>query len=289
MSFAKENPQSTNEKKLGIRFSDFFYKKEATQLGMVIDPEKQTPQEAASRTLGFIKKGGNVVFVGGSGPIDSNIFNDTIGAIAGAAKEKDTPIFMLPGDIGQIMMARKEISGVFNYRHIMGSGGNSFDTVYPPSVRKSASESLKKKDISDIATLYVLCGDPNASVSQVSGIRPLNLVSEQAQRQFLYDVRRQLGEGNDIDCIFFESGSNSEQRVNTQVILKMREMIDAVSPQTVLVVSGGIKTPNQAGCFAGIADCIDIGSHFEKNGIKDVGDFISTLSKTKFKRLTVNQ
>lgn len=247
-----------------------------TKLAIIIDPPNQSTKTASLRVNEFIQRGGGGVLVGGSGAIDSNIFQDTTAAIIDTVTQYGSiPIWILPGHINQILEATPGISGIFNYRYIMGDGGNDFDKIYPQEIRELVVKTLQAKKIPNILTLYVLCGDPNASVSKVSGILPLDLASSSMNRLFLKNTGAWLEEG--IDCIYFESGSGAAQPLSRDTVIQTRHLIDKLRPEASLFVSGGIRSPIQARLFAGIADYVVVGGHFERNGVKEVPEFVAAL------------
>jgi len=242
---------------------------------MIVDPPEQSSEQAAARVGEFLEKGGNAVLIGGSGAIEEAVFQGVVAAVTQVTDASDAvPVWVLPGHINQIPLSNRGIAGVFNYRHIMGSKG-SFDNAYPALAREVVAARLTQRQIPSISTLYVLCGDPTASVSRVSGIEPLDLGSQQTHERFLDDTKYWL-EGR-VGCVFFESGSNTSQPVARNVVGRVRQLIDIISPETLLIVSGGIRTPDQARQFASIADYVNVGGHFERNGVSDTHSFVSAL------------
>lgn len=247
-----------------------------TRLAIIIDPPDQTPKEAALRVDEFIQRGGNDILIGGSGIIESNLFQDTVRAVTDVAtRHSSIPVWILPGHLDQIPVGKRGVSGVLNYQYIMGSGGNDFDAVYPENARKFVSKTLKDRQIPSISTLYILCGDPNASVSRVSGILPLDFASLSVRERFLEDMNVWLA--RDIECVFFESGSNTLGPMDRNIVIQTRQMIDSFRTETSLFVSGGIRNPVHARLFAGIADYVVVGGYFERNGVKEVADFLAAL------------
>lgn len=237
-----------------------------TRLAIIVDPPKQTPKEAALRISEFIQRGGGGILIGGSGAIEPHLFQDTVLAVTEVTTANSPiPVWILPGHIGQIPTDQRVVTGVLNYAYIMGSGGNDFDMVYPEEARILVAETLQARKIPSIPTLYVLCGDPNASVSKVSGILPLDLTSLSVRNQFLEDVNTWLGR---VNCVYFESGSHTLPR---QIIDSLR----AISP---LFFIGGIRNPVCTKLFTGIADYVVVsGRHSERNGVKDTAEFVAAL------------
>ncbi len=254
---------------------EFLLGNKDTKLAMIVDPPEQSPQQAAARVEEFLQKGGSAVLIGGSGKIEPDVFHNVVVAVTQVTSDRSTvPVWILPGHIDQIPQNRYDLAGVFNYKYIMGSEG-SFDEAYPPEARARVAVILSERQIPSISTLYILCGDPVSSVSRVSGIKPLDFSFQQSQERFLKDTQYWLE--RNVDCVFFESGSNSQKYVDRGVVLEVRQLIDTISPETLLIVSGGIRTPDQARLFANIADYVNVGGQFERNGVGDVQDFVFAL------------
>lgn len=247
-----------------------------SKLAIIIDPPNQSPIVASLRVDEFIQRGGRGVLVGGSGAIESNLFQDTVTGIVDITTKYDSiPVWILPGHFDQIPVNGGGITGVLNYTYIMGNNGNSFDIAYPQKIREFILKTLQDRKITSIPTLYILCGDPNASVSRISGILPLDLASTSVNKRFLKDTSVWLGRG--VECLYFESGSGSVQPINQNTIVQTRHLIDKLRTNSSLFVSGGIRNPNHVRLFAGIADYVVVGGHFERNGVKEVPEFVTAL------------
>lgn len=54
-------------------------------------------------------------------------------------------------------------------------------------------------------------------------------------------------------------------------------MINEISPKTLLFVGGGITEPEQAAQYQGIADCLSVGTYFEKSGIINMDLFLKAI------------
>lgn len=247
-----------------------------TGLVIIVDPPNQAPIIASARVNEFIQRGGNAVLIGGSGAIESAVFQDTTAAIIEVTTQYNPiPVWMLPGHINQILEDVKGLTGVLNYKYILGSGGNTFDKVYPQTAQELVSKTLQARKIPSIPTLYVLCGDPNASVTKECGILPLDFTYPLVSERFLKDANDWIGKG--VECLYFESGSNTPQPINQNIVIQTRRLIDGSKNKVILFVSGGIKSPSSARTFAGIADYVVVGGYFERNGVKEVPEFVAAL------------
>lgn len=256
---------------------EFGLRKIDTKLVIVIDPPNQSPAVASQRVDEFIHKGGKGVLVGGSGAIEPDIFQNTVAGIIDVTKQyiSTIPVWIFPGHLDQIPKNGDGINGLLNYKYIMGSGGRDFDQAYPPKAREYVAKTLQARNIPDISTLYILCGDPNASVSKVSGILPLDFTLPSVSERFLKDTSIWLNKG--VECVYFESGSGAGQPINQDTVIQTRHLIDKLNTQVSLFVSGGVRSPAHARLFAGIADYVVVGGYFERNGVKEVPEFVAAL------------
>lgn len=245
-----------------------------TKLAIIIDPQEQRPPQASQRIQEFIEGGGKGILIGGSGAIENTLFQDTV--CAAVEVSGDTPTWIFPGHIGQIPEDSQGITGFLNYRHIMGSGGTDFEKIYPTKIRNHVFQTLQQRNIPSLSTLYVLCGDPEASVTRVTGILPLDLSDPEAEERFYKGVNYWLTP--DLDCIYIEGGSRSSQPVNPNIVRKTKEYINMCgNHQTLLFAGGGINSPEQAGLFVSSADYLVVGNYFEKNGAGDTAQFVQAL------------
>jgi len=256
-----------------LRLSEMWSGQRYTRLAMLIDPPKQSPLVAQTRTAKFLQQGGNAVLIGGSGHIEEGVFQETVDSVVDASV--DVPIIIFPGHINQIPRRPDGITGVLNYSFIVGSEGYDFDVVYPPQARQYVHSTLSERGIPSISTLYVLCGDPNASVSRVTGIKPVDTGNVEEQERVLHSVQQWLQRG--VDCVFFDAGSHASTSANPDMVRTARELIDEVSPDTLLFIGGGVYQPDNATPYKGVVDCISVGSYFEENGAVNVDQFLTAI------------
>lgn len=258
---------------------DFLALKEKPNVTMLIDPGKQSYEIVSQRVKKFINGGGKMVLVGGSkvnGPLE---FESTLHSVTEITRDyPDVAVIIFPGDINQIPSNPQGVKGILNYTFILGSqDGNKFENVFPQEARSYVQKTLKKRGIRSISTLYVLCGNNQASVSQVTGIKPLNLEQQEDKAYFFLNMEKWLKDG--IACIYLEGGSGSSKQVLPEIVHRAKELIKKYSPQTLLFVGGGINNPEGVSAIKADADCIVIGNHFEKTDAQDTQQFILALKK----------
>jgi geranylgeranylglyceryl phosphate synthase family protein len=248
-------------------------------LAMLIDPARQPIEVAAQRVSNFIDLGGTVILIGGSGEIDSFIFQGTVEAITRITKSLDQiSVIIFPGHLGQIPETGEGITGVLNYQYILGSPKtDNFDEAYPVEARRQVEKILQERNLTSISTLYVLCGDPEASVSQVTGISPIDLQQPAQVDYLLFKVEEWLKRG--IACVYLEGGSGSSRPVTPEIVGQVRGFIDRYSPQTLLFVGGGINSPEEVRAVVPKANCVVIGTHFETSNIAEMENLLSALTQ----------
>lgn len=257
----------------GIPQHEVIFQRHRTQLAMLTDPDKQRPEEAAARVAEFVRQGGNFLLIGGSGEIENQLFQDTVHSVVEAAK--GTPIIIFPGHLGQIPETANGITGVLNYQDIFGAAGRTFSEVYPPRAQAYVTHTLNERNILSIPTLYVLCGDENTTVIHVTGIKPINTNDPVEHERVLTRVDEWLQKG--IGCIFFDAGSHASSSPSLDLIREARAHIDRLSPGTILIVGGGISTPDIASEYKNVAHGLSVGTHFENHGAGDTAKFVAAL------------
>lgn len=262
-----------------------------SRLGMLIDPDKQDDSVAYFRTRSFLSQGGDnqAILIGGSGEIAPPVFQAAVDAVTAALDQTDaqTPIIIFPGHPLQIpdqetrADGTKRIAGVLNYKYIMGAADSRpFEEVYPLKARQYVAHTLFSREIKSVSTLYILCGDPNATVSRVTGIQPIDTHDADEQRRVLEVVHSYVQNG--IQCIFFDAGSQAQSSPSLDLIRGARNIINwqrfhtQVPTPTVLFVGGGISSPETAKPYAGLVEVASLGTIFEKGPV-DVSKLIQAL------------
>jgi geranylgeranylglyceryl phosphate synthase family protein len=242
------------------------------KIAMLVDPAEQSPQDAARRVAQFLDAGdaartagGQVVLIGGSGPIDSEAFDKTIAAITKVTQKaaKEMAVLVFPGNPEQIPTDSRGVTGLLNYVDVIGASGCHFCDIYPDNIRDHNDLLLRKRKIRSIPTLYVLCGKSDARVSQVTGILPFDLQLADQREQLFAQVRRYLELGTAI--VYLEGGSGAAQPISLEIVRGVRQLIDDISPRTLLFVGGGISMPEKVQALNQYANCIVVGTLFERD------------------------
>lgn len=262
-----------------IHFVELGSKRNGSTLAILIDPGKQSMEAVSKRTQKFIDNGGEVVLIGGSMMDEPSTFQETVEAVTNITRNnQDISVIIFPGDTKQIPQNGDGIKGILNYRYILGSPDrNKFETVFPQEARLYVEKTLREREINSIPTLYVLCGDSKASVSQVTGITPIDLHQTDQVSYLLFNLDKWLKAG--VACIYLEGGSGSSRPVPAEIVQKTKVLIKRYSPRTLLFVGGGINDPVEVSGIRDDSDCVVIGKHFEDTDASDVDQFISSIKQ----------
>lgn len=262
-----------------IHFVELGSERNGSTLAILIDPGKQSKEAVSERTQKFIDNGGEVILIGGSMIDEPSCFQETVEAVTNITRNNQViSVIIFPGDTNQIPPNGDGIKGILNYRYILGSpDGNKFEAVFPKEARQYVERTLEEREIKSIPTLYVLCGDSEASVSQITGIAPIDLQQTDQVPYLLSNIEKWLKAG--IACIYLEGGSGSSRPVPAEIVYKSKELIKRYSPRTLLFVGGGINNPERVSEIGHDSDCVVIGSHFESTNVNDVDQFISALNQ----------
>ncbi len=253
-----------------VDFVELGSERDGSTLAILIDPGKQSLDVVLERAQKFIDSGGRVILIGGSMIDEPSVFQETVDAITSRTRSnQDISVIIFPGDINQIPQNGDGVKGVLNYRYILGSpDGNKFETVFPKNAQLYVERTLRERKINSSPTLYVLCGDSKSSVSQVTGIVPLDLQQADQVSYLLTNLEKWLKDG--IACIYLEGGSGSSRPVSMAIVHRTKELIKRYSPRTLLFVGGGINSPEGVSEIRDDSDCVVIGTHFKNTDANDV-------------------
>jgi geranylgeranylglyceryl phosphate synthase family protein len=274
-TYVNRKPEEAPYKLVGFIELDDYH--EGGHLAMLIDPGKQPNSVVSQQVQEFLDQGGKVLLIGGSNLDNPSSFQETVDTVIDITRgNQDISVIIFPGHISQIPQNGEGIKGILNYRYILGSpNSNYFGTVFPQEARSYVEKILKERGIRSIPTLYVLCGDPKSSVSQVTGICPINLQQADQASYFFQNIEKWLKNG--VACIYLEGGSGSSCPITAEIVHETKKLISKYSPRTLLFVGGGINNPKGVSAISRDSDCIVIGTHFETSKASDTKQFLSAL------------
>jgi len=226
----------------------------------LLDPDKQTPEEAIIMAKKCISADVDAILVGGSIMVENN-FDLTIKAIQ---DNVNIPVMVFPGIFNFVSPYADAILFIS-----MMSSRNS-QLLIGEQVR--AAPLIKKYNIETIPTGYFLIESHTlTSVQYMSHSIPIPRTK--------YDIaisHALAAEYLGMKFIFFDGGSGAKKSVPTKMIRKVKKSINIP-----LIIGGGIKTPDEARkkVEAG-ADFIVIGNVIENRNLKNlINEFARAIHK----------
>lgn len=209
----------------------------------LIDPDKQSAEQAGRMAVMMKEAGTDAVFIGGSTGVTTQNLSDTAKAIKEMSGLKT---FHFPGSAEALStdvdaLLYMSMMNSTNLRWVMGA------QVY-------AAPIIKKLGIETISMGYVIV-EPGMKVGEVG---MANLVKRDDIKQAVaYAIACEM---YGMDLVYFEAGSGADRPVPPEMIAAIRKAVDIP-----LIIGGGIRTPEaaQAAREAG-ADIIVTGTLIEQ-------------------------
>jgi phosphoglycerol geranylgeranyltransferase len=209
----------------------------------LIDPDKQSPEEAAAIALKVRNAGTDAIMIGGSTGVNNTNLDETARAIKAASQ---LPTIYFPA--GPQALSR-EVDSIFFMSMV-----NSADPFYVIKAQAGASMIIKKLNIETISMGYIVI-EPGMKVGEVG---KADLIK---QDEFDKAVGYALAcEMLGMDSVYLEAGSGATSPVPLAMITAVSNAITIP-----LIVGGGIRTPEAAKAArkAG-ADAIVTGTFVER-------------------------
>lgn len=222
--------------------------KKGTMHMTLLDPENQTPEEAAEIALRLKNAGTDAIMIGGS----TGITTENVDATAVAIKEKTgLPTIYFPA--GPHALSTK--CDAIYFMSIV----NSTELMMVIGAHAQAAPYIKKIGIEPLSMGYIIF-EPGMTVGRVS---KANLVKKD-------DVKTAVGyalacEMIGMKLVYLEAGSGATEPVSPEIIAAVKHSI-----KVPLIVGGGINTPEKAAAArAAGADIIVTGTFVEKESNDD--------------------
>jgi putative glycerol-1-phosphate prenyltransferase len=224
-------------------FYDHIIREGRKRFGLLIDPDKHTPDSLAA-LKGLIRRyPPDLILVGGS------LLFEPIDPTVQILKEGlDVPVFLFPGDVTQLS---DHADGIFFLSLISGR-----NPQYLIGNHVIAAPRLRRLGMEVIPTAYLLVENGHStSVEYVSDTKPIP-----AGKSDLAVATAMAGEMLGMKLIYLESGSGAARPVGL-------DMIRAIKKETAvpLFVGGGIRTVEEAeAVYNAGADLIVVGTALEE-------------------------
>ena len=195
------------------------------KLAVLIDPDRQSPEELASLVKLAESCGVGYFFVGGSLMTDLR-FEQTIAFLKSVSS---IPVIIFPGSNQQIS---SKADGILLLSLI---SGRNADLLIGQHV--IAAPKLKASGIECLPTGYLLIdGGRPTTVSYISNTLPIP-----SDKPEIAAVTAMAGELLGLQTMYLDAGSGAENQVSPELISETRKAVD-----TPIIVGGGIKTYEQA-------------------------------------------
>ena len=189
----------------------------------LIDPDEQSPEEAAQMARAAQKANSDGILVGGS-ITDQDDLNLTVKAIK---ESTDLPVVLFPGNI----------SGVSKYADaiLFMSLLNSTNPYWITGAQALSAPSIKKMGIETIPMGYLII-EPGGTVGWVGDAKPVP--RKKSDLALAYSMAAEfLG----MRVIYLEAGSGADSHIPLDFIMKVKKLTDLI-----VIVGGGIRTAQDA-------------------------------------------
>jgi len=224
----------------------------------LIDPDKQTPEEAGKRAALCVKYGTNAIMIGGTTVKDRKIVFDTIQSIKEYVK---VPTILFPNSADAV----SENADYIFFMKLL----NSKEDRYQISEQVRGAPLVKKWNITPIPMGYIVISTSKKPTTIEKNVKLHKIEINDIEKAFDYSLYAEM---TGMSCIYLEAGSDAERPVSNEMIQAIKSEINIP-----IIVGGGIKNALVAKekVDAG-ADIIVNGTATEEN-IKIIRDIIQTI------------
>ena len=213
----------------------------------LIDSENISPSDAAKLAATIEKCGVKAILVGGSTAIDQIELDAVVKEIKNAVT---SPVILFPGNVTGVVPSADAI--------FFSSLMNSDNPYFITEAQALGALAIRKYNIEAIPMGYIIVGGGGAAgfIGRARGIPP--------NKPGLAVMYALAAEYFGMRFLYLEAGSGADGRVSIDLISKVRQIYDGV-----LIVGGGIKTPDDAMAAAKVgADIVVIGTMLEEKGFE---------------------
>ncbi|MBE6485272.1 MAG: geranylgeranylglyceryl/heptaprenylglyceryl phosphate synthase [Methanosphaera stadtmanae] len=189
----------------------------------LIDPDEQSPEEAATMAKAAQEANSDGILVGGS-ITDQDDLNLTVKAIK---ESTDLPVVLFPGNI----------SGVSKYADaiLFMSLLNSTNPYWITGAQALSAPSIKKMGIETIPMGYLII-EPGGTVGWVGDAKPIP--RKKSDLALAYSMAAEfLG----MRVIYLEAGSGADSHIPLDFIMKVKKLTNLI-----VIVGGGIRSAKDA-------------------------------------------
>jgi phosphoglycerol geranylgeranyltransferase len=224
----------------------------------LIDPDKQTPEEAGKRVEICAKYGTNAIMIGGTTVKDRKIVYDTIKSIKERVK---VPTILFPNSADAV----SENADYIFFMKLL----NSKEDKYQISEQVRGAPLVKKWKIIPIPMGYIVISTSKKPTTIEKNVKLHKIQIDDIKKVVDYSLYAEM---TGMSCIYLEAGSDAERPISNEMLKAIRSEINIP-----IIVGGGIKNSSTAKekVDAG-ADIIVNGTATEGN-IRVIEDIIRTI------------
>ncbi len=189
----------------------------------LIDPDEQSPKEAAKMAQAAEKANSDGILVGGS-ITDQDDLNLTVKAIK---ENTDLPVVLFPGNISGV----SKFADAILFMSLL----NSTNPYWITGAQALSAPSIKKMGIETIPMGYLII-EPGGTVGWVGDAKPIP--RKKSDLALAYSMAAEfLG----MRVIYLEAGSGADSHIPLDFIMKVKKLTNLI-----LIVGGGIRTAQDA-------------------------------------------
>ena len=189
----------------------------------LIDPDEQSPEEAAKMAEAAQKANSDGILVGGS-ITDQDDLNLTVKAIK---ENTDLPVVLFPGNISGVSKHADAI--------LFMSLLNSTNPYWITGAQALSAPSIKKMGIETIPMGYLII-EPGGTVGWVGDAKPIP--RKKSDLALAYSM---AAEFLVMRVIYLEAGSGADSHIPLDFIMKVKKLTNLI-----IIVGGGIRTAKDA-------------------------------------------
>ena len=221
----------------------------------LIDPDSQSPEEAARIARGATAGGTTAVLVGGSVGVGGHGLEYTVSEIKGST---GVPVIIFPSDVGSVCTT----ADAMFFLCLL----NSRSTAYLSTNQALGAVFVKSYGLEPIPVAYIIV-EPGGTVGWIGDARLIPRNKPEIAAAYAL-AGKYLG----MRWIYLEAGSGVPDTVRPEMVKAVKTAID----DTRLIVGGGIRTDKQAELLAKAgADVIVTGTAIEED--VDIEDKIASF------------
>lgn len=196
---------------------------------VLVDPDRTTPERAASLARECAAAGTDGILFGSSTPLE----RDPAPIVRSIRSRYDGPLILFPGSAGQV---RPDVDAVLFLSLLSGR-----DARFLVGEQVLAAPRLLASGVEPIATAYLLVGsDEGGSVARVTGTKPLP-----ASPSSIVVSHAQAAACLGFSLVYLEAGSGAAEPVPASLVRDV-----AAAAPIPLVVGGGLRRPEEAAALA---------------------------------------